>query len=153
MSQYRFKHTLKFALWNCEESGLSGSADYVAHAKGNNLNISLYFNYDSSCYDPDNRFVLDIMYNTQSKWISDMMTEHNSLYAIGLDLTYNIHTCGSDHIPFRNNGYTAVMTHAETHGSMYHTPFDTVEEISTSYARKNGQLGMSVLANLALVER
>jgi len=152
MSQYRFRHTLKFAFWNTEEGGLgnpsSGSNIYVDYALANNLNISLYINFDSSCYDPDNHFVLDIMYNNQSQWVSDMMTQYNSLYKINFTLTYNVHTCGSDHWPFWSHGYTAVMTHEESHGPA-HSPNDTIDKVSTMYAKKNGQLGMSVLANLA----
>lgn len=151
MSQYRFEHTLKFALWNYEEGGLFGSTDYAQYALANGLNVSLYFNYDSACYDPDNRFVLDIMYNSQSSWVKDMMTEYNTLYAIGFSLTYNVHTCSSDHRPFWSKGYTAVMTHEESHGPA-HSQEDTIDKVSTSYAKKNGQLGMSVLAKLAQLE-
>ena len=88
------------------------------------------------------------MYNNQSQWVKDMMTEYNSLYNIGFLLTYNVHKCGSDHVSFWDNGYTAVMTHEETHGPG-HSPYDTVDKVSTIYAKKNGQLGLSVLANLA----
>lgn len=153
MSQYTFNHTLKFALWNAEEGGAStsGSTDYAQYALTNSLNISLYFNYDSACYDPDNRHVLDIMYNQKSAWIKDLMTQYNTLYSIGFTPTYNVHTCTSDHRPFWDRDYTAVMTHAETHGTQYHTASDTIDKISTIYAKKNGQLGLSVLANLSEV--
>ena len=149
MSHYKFQQTLKFALWNYEEGGLYGSTNYAQYASNNGLNISLYFNYDSSCYDPDNRMVLDIMYNSESAWVKDLMTQHNTLYNIGFALTYNVHTtCSSDHRAFWNRGYTAVMTHEETHGPA-HTTSDTVDKVNTLYAKKNGQLGMSVLAKLS----
>jgi len=77
-----------------------------------------------------------------------MMTDYNSLYNIDFTLTHNVHPCGSDHIPFWQHGYTAVMTHAESHGPA-HTEYDTVDKVSTLYAKKNGQLVMSVLASLA----
>lgn len=148
MSQYSFNHTVKFALWNYEEGGLHGSSAYVKDAAANHSNISSYLNFDSSCYDPENRFVLDIMYNDQSQWIADIMTQHNALYNIGFNLTYNVHKCSSDHKPFWDQGYTAVMTHSETHGPS-HSPDDTMDKVSTPYAKKNGQLGLSVLARLA----
>jgi hypothetical protein len=153
MSQYSFNHTVKFALWNAEDGGANdtGSTVYTRYAAANHLNISLYMNYDSACYDPDDRFILDIMFNDQSRWVSDMMTQHNSLYDIGFDLTYNVHKCGSDHRSFWNHGYTAVMTHSEAHGPG-HSAADTVDKVSTLYAKKNGQLGMSVLARLAEVD-
>ena len=43
------------------------------------------------------------------------------------------------------------MTHAESHGPAG-TPDDTVDKVSTLYAKKNGQLGMSLLAGLAEVQ-
>ena len=150
MSQYRFKRTIKFAFWNNEEAPMaaSGAYDYAGHARDSNLNISLYMNFDSSCYDPNNRFILDIMYNDESQWISELMTQRNSLYDIGFTLTYNAHTCGSDHRSFWAFDYTAIMTHEETHGPA-HSASDTVDKVNTLYAKKNGQLGMSVIAELA----
>jgi hypothetical protein len=153
MSLYTFNHTVKFAFWNGEEGGLNtmGSNVYTEYSKANNLNISLYMNFDSSCYDPDNRFILDIMYNNQSQWVSEMMSQFNILYNIGFTLTYNVHiTHWSDHRSFWNHGYTAVMTHEETHGPA-HSKYDTVDKVSTLYAKKNGQLGLLVLATLSEV--
>ena len=149
MSQYRFKYTLKFAFWNREEAwNPTGATVYVQQAA---QNTSLYFNYDSSCYDPTNGFILDIMYNSRSTWVKDQITQYNTDYEVGFTLTYNVHTCTSDHIPFWNNGYTAIMTHEETHGPA-HTSSDTIDKVNFLYAKKNGQLGMSVLAELAEVQ-
>jgi len=153
MSRYTFEHTVVFALWNAEEggTGMMGSTAYVQYAKDNGLDIALYFNFDSTCYDPHDRLVLDIMYNDRSRCMSSLMTQCNSLYHIGFTLTYNAHTCGSDHRPFWEEGYTAVMTHEEEHGPA-HTADDTVDKISTAYAKKNAQLGMSAVACLAGVQ-
>jgi hypothetical protein len=151
MSRYEFNHTLKFALWNAEEDGFKGSLGYADVASANDLNISLYFNYDSSVYDPYNRLILDVMYNDDSVWASYIITQHNRLYGIGFALTYNKHNCGSDHKSFQENGYAVLMTHQEKHGPA-HTPEDIVEKVSTQYARKNGQLGMSLLAELAEIQ-
>lgn len=151
MSQYRFDHTLKFAFWNAEENGMLGSGDFAKYAYDNNLNISLYVNFDSACYDPNNMFILDIMCNSGSLWVSDMMTEHNTLYSIGFTLTYNVHTCNSDYKSFWQYGFTAVMTHEQSHGPA-HTPNDTIDKVSISYAKKNGQLGISIVAGLACLE-
>ncbi|MGE5379383.1 MAG: M28 family metallopeptidase [Candidatus Saccharibacteria bacterium] len=149
MSQHTYNQTLKFALWNAEEQGdPTGSTVYVRDLSANRTNVSSYINFDSACYDPENRFILDIMYNEQSQWVAEMMAQHNALYGIGFNLTTNTHNCGSDHVPFWNHGYTAVMTHSETHGPA-HKSTDTVDKISTAYAKKNGQLGLSVLATIA----
>ncbi|MGA7075229.1 MAG: M28 family peptidase [Halobacteriota archaeon] len=156
MSQYQFNHTIAFALWNSEEqgtveSGGQGSNAYVESAATSSLKIPLYVNFDSSCYDPTGNFILDIMYNSQSSWAKEMMTQDNTLYSINFTLTYNVHPCGSDHKAFWSHGYPAVMTHEETHGPA-HTPSDTIDKISSAYALKNGQLGMVVLAQIAGVQ-
>jgi Zn-dependent M28 family amino/carboxypeptidase len=151
MSQHQFNHTIAFAFWNAEERGELGSSVYTAVAAANSVQIPLYFNYDSSCYDPLNHFILDIKYNSQSAWAEQMMVNDNTLYGINFSLAYNVHTaCSSDHASFWSRGYPAVMTHSETHGPQ-HTSSDTIDNVSTAYALKNGQLGMAVLAQTAAV--
>jgi hypothetical protein len=151
MSQYTFNDTIKFACWNDEEDGCYGSAAYASWAKSSSLNIALNINYDSTCYDPSNNFVLDITYETSSMWVSDMETQYNTLYSIGFSsIVYNgHHGCGGDHESFTAEGFLAVSSHQEIHGPHYHQADDIVDYISTAYARKNGQLGMSVIAKLA----
>ena len=66
MSQYPFENTVKFALWNTEEggAGIGGSQAYVRQAVSERMDVALYMNLDSSCYDPGDRLVLDIMQQT-----------------------------------------------------------------------------------------
>jgi hypothetical protein len=148
MSKYSFDHTLRFAFWNAEEAGRYGSANYTEYAANASMNISLYLNYDSSCYDPENRSVLDIMYNDPAEDIAALFADHNWLYGTRFTLTENNHNCNSDQTSFWSRGYPAIMTHSESHGPA-HTPEDTIDKVSFSYAKKNAQLGMSVLAEIA----
>ena len=76
------------------------------------------------------------------------MTDHNTLYATNLILTENNHGCDSDHTPFWARGFPAVTTHSEEHGPA-HTPDDTINHVSFAYAKRNAQLGLSVLAEVA----
>ncbi len=149
MSQYSFNHTIKFALWNNEESGDVGSLEYVKDAYNKKINVSLYINFDGCCYDPDGQMILDVISNQQSSWVSDMMTEYNTLYGINLSLTYNVlAVAGTDHFSFWDYEYAAVWTSSESWGPI-HTEWDTIDKVSTAYAAKDGQLCMSVLAALA----
>ena len=152
MSQHQFNRTIAFALWNAEEQGTLGSNAYADSAAKNSQKIPLYFNFDSACYDPTGKFTLDIMYNSQSSWAAELMTQDNTLYGINFTLTYNVHTCNADYKSFWSHGYTAVMTHEETHGPA-ETSSDTIDKVSFAYALKNGQLGMAVLAQIAEVQR
>ncbi len=149
MSRYHFNHTVQFALWNAEEDSRKGSREYVAYAGKNSLDIPLYMNYDSTSYDPDDRYVLDVMFNNESEQFVELYKHYNSLYDIGFSLTYNVHDCGSDHTSFWKEGYTAITTHTEEHAPDVHTAKDTVDSISPEYAAKNARLGMLILADTA----
>lgn len=145
MSGHSFDRTMRFALWNAEEDGCYGSIDYVEHAARSSDPITLYINFDSTCYDPENRSVLDIIYDERSADIAALMIDHNTIYATNFTLTTNVHTCESDHTSFQVRGFPAVTTHSEEHGPA-HTPEDTIDHVSFDYARRNAQLGLSVLA-------
>lgn len=151
MSQYRFDETVVFAFWNAEETDRGGSRAYTDHAAEENVSIPLYLNFDSAGYDPEGRFVLDIMHDDRGAPVADRMILHNARYGINLTLTENVYTCTSDHLPFRDRGYIAVMTHQEGHGPA-HTPEDTADQVSLPYAKKNAQLGLAVLAEVAGVQ-
>ena len=148
MSQYSFSHTLKFALWNAEEKVELGSLEYVKYAYSNNVNVQLYMNLDAICYDPYSQMMLDVVSNDQSSWVSDMMTDYNSIYGIDLILTYTQNLGGTDHRSFWTYGYPAVWLRSDPYGPI-HTEWDTIERVYPAYAQKNGQLCMSVLAALA----
>ncbi len=136
MSTYQFNNTIQFAFWNAEESGLAGSTEYVAYTSGNSLDIPLYVNYDSSCYDPDDRYILDVMYDEESEPFAERFTQYNSDYNIDFDLTYNVHDCGSDYVPFRKAGYPAITTHSRSHAPEAHSQDDTIELVSAELREK-----------------
>lgn len=145
MSGHSFNRTVEFAFWNAEEVGCLGSIDYATNAAAP---IVFYLNYDSACYDPLNRSVLDIVYDERSADIAALMADYNALYGTNFALTENIHSCASDHISFRERGYPAVTTHCEEHGPA-HTPDDTIDHVSFGYAQRNARLGLAVLAEMA----
>jgi len=145
MSRHQFDRTVQFAFWNAEEIGGYGSADYAASAT---VPVVLYFNYDSACYDPLNRSVLDIVYDEQSADIAALVAYYNTLYGTNFTLTTNVHSCASDHTSFWDRGLPAVTTHCEEHGPA-HTPDDTIDHVSFEYTKKNARLGLSVLTGVA----
>ncbi len=149
LTQQKFKHDITFALWNAEEVQYYGSTRYAQKAKLSKENIDLYINYDSTGYDPQKRLRLKILYNEKSEWAAEKYQENNDLYNIGFKKIYmEINHGGSDHESFWSRGYSAVSTHSESHGPT-HSADDTVDIVSTAYAKKNAQLGMSLLVELA----
>ena len=77
MSKYKFKHTLVFAFWNGEERGLMGSTSYAESAKADCENIGLYLNYDSTCFDPRGRLVLDVISDGNSERFKELLVANN----------------------------------------------------------------------------
>jgi Zn-dependent M28 family amino/carboxypeptidase len=163
MCRYQFNHSIIFAFWNLEEEGRQGSSAYVEDLSNNSKIIPFYINFDSPCYDPEGRFILDIMYKDQPYWgftqstinatqhAITIMNKSNTLYGLDFNLTYNVHPCGSDYKSFWSHGYSAVMTHSQTHGPA-HTQFDTINNVSLNYSLKNGQLGIALIAQIAEVK-
>ena len=161
LSQYEFEHTVIFAFWNGEEGeevGQRGSRAYVAEMQADDVDLGFYHNIDSAAYDPDNEFSLDVGYNARSSWVADLFTAQNPLYGTDLALTYNRHTCSSDHRSFwEDGGYTATFTHSNGgprngHSPAVHTADDSFSpaNVSTAYAKRHCQLTMAVLAESAM---
>jgi hypothetical protein len=151
MSHYRFDHTVMFALWNGEErsSDVKGSALFAEQADANNVDIKLYMNLDATSYDPENTNILYILTNARSQWVTGLMEQNNELYAVGLDVRQSNQTSAwSDHRPFWDHGYQAVVTHSSVVGTPGHTSNDTVDKVSIPWATRDAKLCLSVLADL-----
>lgn len=149
LSQSRFKHPILFACWNGEEVGLKGSREFVQQLLKDGRKVSLYLNYDSTAFDPEQRLVLDVIANPPAAAAKKLLFENNRRYGIGFTLVTDRHACHGDHTPFQEAGFPAINTHQEDHGAHYHTANDTLERVSFPYAAKNGQLGLSIIATLA----
>jgi hypothetical protein len=93
------------------------------------------------------------MFDKESAPIAELLTQYNLLYDINFTLTYNVHSCNADHKSFQKFGYPAIMTHSQSHAPQAHTPNDTIDLVSPNFARKNGQLGMSVLTRLLEIQQ
>lgn len=152
MGRYRFNDSLEFAFWNGEEGSggvdLAGSKSYAGKARNQSLDIAFYLNYDSSCFDPENRSVVDVIFNVESRPFAEEMVMSNTLYRINATFTYNLFHCQDDQKPFWSAGYPAIMTHSESH-AFQHTPEGTIDKASFGYAAMNARLGMAVMAQNA----
>ncbi|HEY3322422.1 MAG TPA: M28 family metallopeptidase [Planctomycetota bacterium] len=145
LSRHAPRHTVKFTCWNGEEAGLKGSFSYADEAAKKKEDIRLYVNCDSIACDPQNRLLLDIVFEKNATDIKDAMVANNDLYGIGFKLQFNQHHCGGDHVPFIRKGYTAIMLHQEDHAHQ-HSPADTIDKVSTRYTASAARLSLSVLA-------
>lgn len=144
LSRMSFAYDIKFAFWNAEELGGKGSKAYVTEAVEKKEPIALYLNYDSVGFD-NGKCLLDLMHNTKSEKIAQRVVEINEEHKLGYTLTQNTKKCFSDHRPFRDAGFCALMIHCSDHGPA-HTPKDTADQVSYAYAWKNANLGLILLS-------
>jgi Zn-dependent M28 family amino/carboxypeptidase len=148
LSDKQFPNDIKFAFWNDEETGGKGSRAYVKEAVEKREPLAFYLNYDSVGFD-SGQCLLDLMYNSKSEKIASLVPEINVCYKLGYSLTHNTKKCFSDHRPFWDAGFCAMMIHCSDHGPA-HTAKDTPEQVSYSFARKNAQLGILLLKKLSV---
>jgi len=144
LSRMSFAYDIKFAFWNGEEQGGKGSKAYVKEAVEKKEPIALYLNYDSVGFDTG-KCLLDLMHNSTSEKIAKRIGEINEQYKLGYTLTQNTKKCFSDHRPFWDAGFCALMFHCSDHGPA-HTPKDTADQVSYVYAWKNAKIGLILLS-------
>jgi Zn-dependent M28 family amino/carboxypeptidase len=145
----KFPYDIKFAFWNAEETGGNGSKAYVKEALEKKEPLAFYLNYDSVGFD-SGQCSLDLMYNSQSEKIAKQVPELNARYQLGYTVTQNTKTCFSDHRPFWDAGFCAMMLHCSDHGPA-HTAKDTADQVAYPYARKNAQLGLILLTQWSAI--
>ncbi|MEI7948425.1 MAG: M28 family metallopeptidase [bacterium] len=147
----QFPYDIKFAFWNAEETGGKGSKEYVKEALEKKEPLAFYLNYDSVGFD-SGQCLLDLMYNTRSEKIAKQVPDLNTRYKLGYTLTHNTKKCFSDHRPFWEGGFCAMMIHCSDHGPA-HTAKDTADHVAYSFARKNAQLGLILLTQWSTISK
>ncbi|HLF07073.1 MAG TPA: M28 family peptidase, partial [Thermoplasmata archaeon] len=153
-SGYRFKHTIKFGLWNGEEVGLVGSSKWAAKAKQEAQDIRLYVGMDMVGFSGKSAQEMWMYSNTQSDAVRATATQLNTDYAIGADLTTQNCDCrNTDHKSFWNQGFTAVGTASEQTAAMdptYHKPTDTVSHAMFDNLAVTTNVNLALLATSAV---
>jgi len=111
LSQYEFPNTLRFVCFGAEELGLIGSEYYAENSYNLGENIVAVMNLDMILYGPESNRALFVPYNSTSEFIAGMFGEVAGTYVPELELNvmYSPGTTYSDHAPFWQNGYAALL--------------------------------------------
>lgn len=111
LSQYEFPNTLRFVCFGAEELGLIGSEYYAENSYNAGENIVAVMNLDMILYGPESNRALFVPYNSTSEFIAGMFTEVAGTYVpeLELDVAYSPGTTYSDHAPFWQKGYAALL--------------------------------------------
>lgn len=158
-SKYEFSHTIVYALWDEEEIGLYGSTHYADQANVNDEQIIGVLNFEMFGYDSNDDGLFDIHANEDpvSLRLANTTVAINDEFNFNLDpVVYNPGTIYSDHSPFWNNNYGAIMIiqayYGDDFSSAYHTINDRINLFNIDYFENLSKLSIGVAASLAIPE-
>lgn len=156
LTDYDFEYTIIFALWDDEEYGLLGSANYANSAYVANDTIHGVINMDAIAHDSDNDDIARVHAKPigNSQAIADTVLSVNIEYNIGLNMILvNPGATYSDHASFWNRNYGAVLmiqdwdNDANPH---YHLASDSIYYFNIPYFHKLAKLSIGSAAAFAV---
>ena len=155
LSEYDFKYTLVYALWDEEEIGLVGSNYYASQASSNQDEIEGVLNMDMLAWDGNDDGLLDIhTQNTgNSNDIANLTVIINWLYGLPLNpVIYNPGTWQSDHSSFWNYGFGAILLIEAYYGGdlnpYYHSIDDRIDKFNLPYFHNLSKLSIGTISTL-----
>ena len=154
LSSMEFEYSIIYALWDEEEIGLIGSADYAAIAASNGDVIHSVINMDMIAWDGDEDMVAEVhsSYTANSNALSDYIVEIDEIYSLAIEPSVIIPGAGgTDHSSFWNNGYAAVVVSEEYYGGdfnpYYHTAQDRIAVLNMDYFHEMSKLCIASLTS------
>jgi len=138
-SQYQWGCTLRFAFFTGEEQGLYGSNAYADRALAVGENIVGVLNLDMIGYNtPDSSRTIDLEGRSSvpgSMEIGYLFADVIDAYAINLIHEVSSGTCCSDHVPFLDNGFAAILAIEDLSdfNPNYHTTSDLLSNLDIDY--------------------
>jgi hypothetical protein len=158
LSQVDFGCTLRFIAFSGEELGLLGSRYYAEAASSSNEEIIGVINLDMIGHESG---ALDaaVMTDQSSAWLANAAMAASKAHNIDLELSRFIDpgTTSSDHSPFWNRRYSAVLFAETYYGNkgtaefspVYHTTEDTLDKLNMDLVARTTQILVATLAELA----
>lgn len=134
-----FDLSVRFVFFTGEEQGLFGSRHYAENARLNGDNIAGVLNVDMIGFDAEGPLDLHIVANRNGEWL--LQTAYEAAQAVQSDLNLQLHRdpklIYSDHAPFWEEGYSAILFTQDVNSESYpyfHTIDDTVDKVQKWYA-------------------
>jgi Zn-dependent M28 family amino/carboxypeptidase len=160
LSQYKFKHTIRFVLFTGEEQGLVGSRAYAGKLASDGVQVLGVFNMDMIGYDGDSDGAFEVHAGTRdsSVRIAELLVQTLQRYEIKLapEVLEVGATNRSDHASFWSRGYPAVLVIEDSEygatddfNPYYHSTSDTLDKLDLSYAKRIAQVVIGAAAQLA----
>lgn len=126
---HTFDYTIVYIAFNAEEVGLHGSNQYakVAYERGDSILSVLNMERCAYVKDEAGLYLTYKRSMPSTKALADLFMECAETYNTNLVSSYNpVELTNSDHAPFWNRGYTAIMSKEMDEPPVYHTVEDTL---------------------------
>lgn len=147
-------NTIYFICFTAEEQGLRGSEHFAAWAEQQGLDIQGVLIYDMiGYYDPDDEDLWLEGFHTgvPSTWLMALVQSNTNRYTPLSVYQYGGDGWGSDHVPFHEHGYSAILSIENEWDSYpcYHRICDTVDWLDASLWSGISAANVITLAQLA----
>ena len=152
LAPYAFDFTVRFIAFSAEEWGLWGSRAYAAAARAAGERILGVINLDMIAYADALPEDLQIIVNGDSAWLGDLFLAAGSQYGIiGGTRIVDPSFVYSDHAPFWDNGYPALLAIEDDPltNPYYHKTTDTLGTLSLDLFTSATRASVGLLAELA----
>ena len=152
LSQYRYRHTIRFVAFAAEEQGLVGSKQYAEAARAAGTNIAGVINLDMIGWDGDGDAVMEVYARpvSDSEALGRVLVEGIATYRIALvpRLTVGFVPAYSDQFSFWDQGYPAVLAIEDISdlNPSYHTTGDALDKLDLPYMRGIVQAAVATVA-------
>jgi hypothetical protein len=148
------ERTIHFVLFAGEEQGLLGSAHYATEADNLNLDIKAMLTMDMIAYnDPAGAdlWIEGFHQGTSSVWLMNQLDVNARAYCGLTTYLYPSEGFGSDHVPFHQHGFPAVLAIENEYDgyACYHQTCDTVDKLDAGLMRKIAGSVLVTTAELA----
>ena len=134
LKDFNLDYTIKFIAFDEEEDWMIGSYAYVDSAFAHGDSIMGVLNLDMIGFDPTNSNIYRFYTNNASLGLSSGFISASYLYQIPvLPVEIVSETFASDHLPFWEKGYKALLAIEWTGNYYYHTWQETFDKLKISY--------------------
>ena len=144
--------TIRFIAFSAEEWGLYGSRAYATAAGLAGERIVGVINLDMIAYANAMPEDLQVIVNSASGWLADRFLDAAANYgALGATKTVDASFVYSDHAPFWDGGYPALLAIEDDplQNPYYHKTTDTLDKINLDFFTSATRASVGLLAELA----
>jgi hypothetical protein len=152
LAPYPLDYTVRFIAFSAEEWGLWGSRAYAGYARLGGQHILGVINLDMIGYADSMPEDLQIIVNGNSTWLADLFLGAGAHYGVvGATKTVDASFVYSDHSPFWDNGYPALLAIEDNPltNPFYHRTTDTLDTLNIDFFTSATRASVGLLAELA----